>query len=131
MSLYVPALQAEHACDPIPALYVPLSQGVQAAPLGPVKPALHLQSSTVLPFKVEKRGHISTAGTMGAGGGWTMSMLPFCTATPEEEAALLTARPTLSPISLIGTTRTRVESAADSGLNALQPSVLQARTRAL
>ena len=59
-------------------------------------------------------------------------MLPFCTGTPDEEAAVAAAEPTFSPISSSATTRCSVDSAVDSALySALHPSALQARIRDL
>ena len=56
-----PGGQDMHCAEPNSALYVPATQRVQAPPLDPVKPALHLQSFTLsLPAgEVPPVGHVA------------------------------------------------------------------------
>jgi len=68
---------------------------------------------------------------MGSGSGLEIPMLPFCTGTPDDDAADAAADAMLLPISVRATTFFEVERAADWTLKTLQPSELQACTRIL
>ena len=42
---YIPAGQAIHLAEPVGLVYLPATHSTHAPPLGPDKPALHVQSS--------------------------------------------------------------------------------------